>query len=56
MKKGETDAKIEIRLRAPLLSESGYSIMVSNHDNKTAIIMPDNMSEENKRLLIKFLE
>lgn len=56
MKKGETDAVIEIRLHAPLLSESDYSIMVSNHDNKTAIVMPNNMSEENKRLLNKFLE
>lgn len=56
MKKGETGPEIEIRLHAPLLSESGYSIMVTNHENETAIVMRNVKSEENKRLLMKFLE
>ena len=56
MKKGKTGPEIEIRLHAPLLSESGYNIMVSNHENETAIVMKDVKSEENKRLLMKFLE
>lgn len=47
---------MEIRLRAPLLSDKGYSIVVANHDNHTAIVMQDSTSDDNKRLLSKFLE
>ena len=56
MKNGENGGEMEIRLRAPLLSDSGYSIIVSNHINHTAIVMQDLASDENKRLLSKFLE
>ena len=56
MKNGETGGEMEIRLRAPLLSDSGYSIIVSNHINHTAIVMQDLSSDENPRLLSKFLE
>ena len=57
MKNTTTGNKMEIRLHAPVMSErSGYRITVSNHENKTAIVMRDNMSEDNKRLLAKFLE
>jgi len=56
MKNGETGGEMEIRLRAPLLSDSGYSIIVSNHINHTAIVMQDMASDENQRLLSKFLE
>ena len=56
MKNGETGGEMEIRLRAPLLSDSGYSIIVSDHINHTAIVMQDSASDENQRLLSKFLE
>ena len=56
MKNGETGGEMEIRLRALLLSDSGYSIIVSNHINHTAIVMQDLASDENQRLLCKFLE
>ena len=56
MKNGETGGEMEIRLRAPLLSDSGYSIIVSNHINHTAIVMQNSVSDENQRLLSKFLE
>jgi hypothetical protein len=56
MKNGETGGEMEIRLRAPLLSDKGYSIIVSNHNNNTAIVMQDSASDDNKRLLSKYLE
>lgn len=56
MKNKETGAKMEILLNAPLLAENGYSIKVTNKKNKTAIVMQDEESEENKKLLMKFLD
>ncbi len=56
MKNGETGGEMEIRLRAPLLSDKGYSIIVANHTNNTAIVMQDSASEENKKLLSKYLD
>ena len=56
MKNPMTDVEMEIRLRAPLLSDKGYSIVVTNHNKKTAIVMQDSASEENKKLLGLFLE
>ena len=56
MKNEGTGAEMEIRLRAPLFSDKGYSIIVSNHNNKTAIVMQDSASDDNKRLLSKYLE
>ena len=56
MKNERTGVEMEIRLRAPLLSDKGYSIVVANHDNHTAIVMQDSASDDNKRLLSKFLE
>lgn len=56
MKNGKTRDEMEIRLRAPLLSDKGYSIIVSNHINHTAIVMQDSASDDNKRLLNKYLE
>ena len=56
MKNERTGIEMEIRLRAPLLSDKGYSIVVSNHNNKTAIVMQDSASDDNKRLLSKYLE
>lgn len=48
--------ELEVRLRAPLLSDKGYSIIVANHNNNTAIVMQDLASEENKKLLSKYLD
>jgi len=56
MKNGKTGDEMEIRLRAPLLSDKGYSIIVANHVNHTAIVMQDWTSDDNKRLLNKYLE
>ena len=56
MKNERTGVEMEIRLRAPLLSDKGYSIVVANHDNHTAIVMQDSASDENKSLLNKYLE
>ena len=56
MKNGGTGGEMEIRLRAPLLSDKGYSIVVANHNNNTAIVMQDSASEENKKLLSKYLD
>ena len=56
MKNEETGVKMEILLNAPLLAENGYSIKVTNKKNKTAILMEDKESEENRRLLMKFLD
>lgn len=52
----ETGVEMEIRLRAPLLSDKGYSIVVANHNNNTAIVMQDSASDDNKSLLSKYLE
>ena len=56
MKHQESGIEMEIRLRAPLLSDKGYSIVVANHNNHTAIVMQNSASDDNKRLLSKFLE
>jgi len=56
MKNMDTGNEMEIRLKAPLFSDEGYSIIVSNHDTNTAIVMQNSASEENKRLLEKYLE
>ena len=56
MKNKETGAEMEILLNAPLIAENGYSIKVTNKINKTAIVMQDKESEENKRLLMTFLD
>ena len=56
MRNEETGVEMEIRLRAPLFSDKGYSIIVSNHNDKTAIVMQDSASEENKLFLVRFLE
>ena len=56
MKHPETEVEMEVRLHAPLLSDKGYSIVVANHNNNTAIVMQDSASDDNKRLLSKFLE
>lgn len=56
MKNEETGGEMEIRLRAPLFSDKGYSIIVSNHIDHTAIVMQDSPSDDNKRLLSKYLE
>ena len=56
MRHPETDNEMEVRLRATLLSTTGYSIIVANHNNNTAIVMQDSASDENKRLLEKYLE
>ena len=56
MKNPRTEIEMEVRLRAPLLTNKGYSIVVANHLNNTAIVMQDSASDENKRLLSKFME
>ena len=56
MKNEGTGDEMEIRLRAPLLSDKGYSIVVANHTNNTAIVMQNSASDDNKRLLGKYLE
>ena len=56
MKNEETGGEMEIRLRAPFYSDKGYSIIVSNHIDHTAIVMQDSPSDDNKRLLSKYLE
>lgn len=56
MKNPTTDVEMEIRLRAPLLSGKGYSIIIANRNNDTAIVMQDSASAENKKLLGLFLE
>lgn len=52
----KTGIEMEVRLRAPLLTTKGYSIVVANHNNNTAIVMQDSESDENKCLLGKYLE
>lgn len=52
----EKEIELEVRLRAPLLSDKGYSIIVANHYNNTAIVMQDSASEENKKLLNKYID
>ena len=56
MEHPESGIEMEIRLRAPLFSDKGYSIIVANHANHTAIVMQDSASDDNKRLLCKYLE
>jgi len=56
MKNPRTGAEMEIRLRASFLSDKGYSVIVANHNNNTAIVMQDSASEENRKLLAKYLE
>ena len=56
MKHLETKIDIEVRLRAPLFAKEGYCIVVANHNNNTAIVMPNTNSEENRKLLNMFLE
>lgn len=56
MKNEGTGAEMEIRLRAPLFSNTGNSIIVVNHNNNTAIVMQDSASDDNERLLSKYLE
>ena len=56
MKNEGTGVEMEIRLRAPLFSDKGYSIVVANHNNHTAIVMQNSASDDNKRLLSKYLE
>jgi hypothetical protein len=56
MKNPRTEIEMEVRLRAPLLTNKGYSIVVANHLNNTAIVMQDSASDENKRLLSKYME
>ena len=56
MKNEGTGVEMDIRLRAPLLSDKGYSIVVANHNNHTAIVMLNSASDDNKRLLSKYLE
>ena len=56
MKHPESGIEMEIRLRAPLFSDKGYSIVVANHNNNTAIVMQDSASDDNKNLLSKYLE
>lgn len=55
MKHPQTGTEMEVRLRAPLFSTKGYSIIVANHENNTAIVMQDSSSDDNKRLLEKYL-
>jgi hypothetical protein len=52
----ESSIEMEVRLHAPLLTDKGYSIIVANHNNNTAVVMQDSASDENKRLLSKYLE
>ena len=56
MKHSEKGTEMEVRLRAPLFTAKGYSIVVANHNDNTAIVMQDSASDENKRLLRKYLE
>lgn len=56
MKHPESGIEMEVRLRAPLLTDKGYSIIVVNHSNSTAIVMQDSASDENKKLITKYLE
>ena len=52
----ESGIEMEVRLHAPLLTNKGYSIIVANHSNNTAVVMQDSSSDENKRFLSKYLE
>lgn len=56
MKNPGTGVEMEVRLRAPLFSNKGNSIVVANHGNNSAIIMQDTDSDGNKKLLKKYLE
>ena len=52
----DSGIEMEVRLHAPLLTNKGYSIIVANHSNNTAVVMQDSASDENKRFLSKYLE
>ena len=52
----ESGIEMEVRLHAPLLTNKGYSIIIANHNDNTAIVVQDSASDVNKRLLIKFLD
>ena len=39
-----------------LMVIGAISIIVANHNNNTAIVMQDSVSEENKKLLSKYLD
>jgi len=56
MKHPETGTEIEVRLRAPLFTTKGNSIIVVNHAYNTAIVLQDSASEENKILLKKYFD
>ena len=56
MKNPETGIEMEVRLHAPLFTSKGNSIIIANHDNNTAIVLQDSVSDENKKLLGKYLE
>lgn len=56
MRHSETGTEMEVRIHAPLLTNKGYSIIVANHDNNTAIVMQESASDDNKRLLEKYME
>ena len=56
MRHSETGTEMEVCLNAPLLTTKGYSLIVANHDNNTAIVMQESASDENKKLLEKYLE
>jgi hypothetical protein len=55
MMKNGTEEEMEVRLSAPLLSTKGYSIIVTDHVNNTAIVMQDSATVCNKELLKKYL-
>ena len=55
MRHPEAGIEMEVRLHAPLLTTNGYSIIVANHVNNTAIVMHDSSAEYNKELLDKYL-
>ena len=56
LKKDGAASKIEVRLNAPLFSQKKYAIVVINQTNQTGIVMISTESEENKKLLGKYIE
>ena len=56
MKNPETGIEMEIRLHAPLFTDEESCIFITNQNKKTAIVMKGSISDENKKLLGKFLE
>jgi hypothetical protein len=55
-RKSKTGSEIEVRLNAPLISSKDNSVVVVNHSNHTAIVMPYSSSYDNQKLLEKFCE